>query len=49
MVTFSRTPYAAAVARAQAQDRRVRVLAVAALVALVAVVVLVIVWMVSWN
>lgn len=48
MVTFSRTPYATAVARAAAQDRRARRLVLAATLAIV-VMVLLVLWVVSWN
>jgi kynurenine 3-monooxygenase len=49
MVTFSRTPYAAAVARASRQDHRMRQLVAATAVALVAALVLLVVWMISWS
>lgn len=49
MVTFSRTPYATAVARAASQDHRMRRLVAGAVLALVAAVVVLVVWMVSWN
>jgi kynurenine 3-monooxygenase len=49
MVTFSRTPYATAVARAKHQDQQMHRLIAATALALLATVALLVIWMVSWS